>query len=277
MRRCGAAGAGRWLAALLALATAGCPQTADEYLAGIGGDPEADAAVDAGPDAAAPVGPRFLQARRIPIDGVAEPRGLAVADGRVFTTDRADDRLVALDPRTGAVVSATPLPARGARALAWLEGALYVGYADRLFRVRDGEATLLADDLDDLVGLGVSDDGLVTAEARRLFVRVGARMAPLFEVTLDRDAGPLARFGSDYLMYAESPRLDGATFSVRLDVLDALSPSRAERRGTVELPVDVGRVTGLAADGGFLYLVGAGYGGDVGQLVEIALAPEPGR
>lgn len=261
---------------LLALCTAGCPQPADHYLDGVGAG-DAGLTADSAADVAQAVGPRVLGVRRVPLADVAEPRGLAVAGERIYTTDRLDDRLVALDRATGALVSATPLPDRGARALAWHEGALHIGYADRLYR-RDGDDdALVVDALRNLTGLGATADGLVTGEGDKLYVRTGDRLAPVLEVGLPRPASQLARYGADYLMYLHSPRLDGETFAVRLEVLDALSPSRATLRGTIEVPADFGIVTGLAAEGDRLYLVGAGYGEDVGHLVEVTLAREPGR
>jgi hypothetical protein len=264
----------RWLALLALWTTTGCPQTADEYLAKV--DEVADAAVDAAPDAAVPVGPRVGAVTRVPLGDVVEPRGLAVSGDHVWTTDRLDDRLVELEATSGAVLASTPLPARGARALAWFDGAVYVGYADRLYRM-DTPPVLVTDAIDGLVGLTAADAGLVTAEGSQLYVRSGARMAPVLELSLGRSGAPLARYRSDYLMYDESPRLDGVTFAVRLDVVDALSPSRAEVRGGVDVPADLGIVTGVAVDGDRLYLVGAGYGEDARRLVSIALTPEAGR
>ena len=264
--------------ALALLWLAGCAQPAEDYLAEANGAPfEADAGpgADASP-AATPVGPTVLGARSIPLTDVAEPRGLAVHGDHLWTTDRADDRLVEFD-LDGRQVSATPLPARGARALAWHDDALFVGYADRLYRLDGDAAVLVAEGLRDLQGLTTGERGLVSAEGDHLNVRAAPRFATVLEIDLDGAPGPLTRFGADYLLYDRSPRTDGVTFSARFTVADASSPSRATPRGTVDLPADLGRVTSVAAEGGTLYLVGAGYGGDLGRVVALDLAPEPGR
>jgi hypothetical protein len=266
----------RWLSLLLCALPLGCAQPADSWLEGIDpADASALATPDAGPDAAPPVGPQAQLEETRPLDVPSEPRGLAWDGDYLWTTDRADDRLLRLD-LDGTINSSWPLPERGARALTWHAGALYVGYAASIYRFENNIYEPLAETRE-LTGIATGVDGLISAQSDGLFVRHDENLAPRLELSYAASPGPLVRFGDDYLIYSHSPRLDGDRFTPQLIVADATGANRAEIRGAIELPLDTGRVTGMTLDGDRLWLIGAGYGSESYQLTAWTLTPEIGR
>jgi hypothetical protein len=265
----------RWLP-LICLLPLGCAQPADAWLEGIEVRADADVTTtDAGPDAAIPVGPQAQLEETRALEVPTEPRGLAWDGESLWTTDRADDRLLRLDP-DGAVAASWPLPERGARALTWHAGALYLGFASSIYRFEDDAYAPLAETRE-LAGIATSTDGLISAQSDGLFLRHDENLAPRLELSYAASAGPLVRFGDDYLIYSHSPRLDGDRFTPQLVVADATGANTAEIRGAIELPFDTGRVTGMALDGDRLWLIGAGYGSASYQLTAWTLTPEIGR
>lgn len=265
------------LGLLLSLQTA-CVMSADDYLKERPRhlpDAEVDAEV---PDAALPVGPVVTDLRRIPVASVVEPRGLAHDGQHLFTIDRADDTLVRLDPASGAELDRMLLPLSGAIDLAALgTDTLLVAYVDTVFRWEIDAFTHVDGSFSELAGLTATADAVVTVQGSGLYVRERDSLASQLQLDYRGPSGPLVRLGADYLVYERSPRLDGVVFAARFTLADALSPTTAEVRGSVDLPVDVAHMTGAALLGDTLWLVGSGQGADVGQVVVVTLSPEPGR
>jgi hypothetical protein len=266
------------LLALVAQA-GGCSRSANDY---INSRPRRlpDAELDAaGPEAGAGrIGPEVVDVRRVAIASVEEARGLAHDGRHLFTTDRGDDTLVRLDPESGAELGRVALPARGAIGLTALaEDTLLVAYPDTLFRV-EGERFTRVDGLfSEVAGVVATADAVITVQGSSIYVRERDTIAARLQLEYRGEPGPLVRLGADYLIYDQSPRLDGVTFAARFTVADALSLTSAAERGAVDLPVDVARVTGVAALGDVLWLLGSGQGTDAGQVLMLTLSLEPGR
>ncbi len=263
-----------------ALGASGCAQSSDEWLAAI--EPTADAAP---PDDPADAGGPSVVAERaapIPLPTVGAPRGLAIGADTGWTTDRDDDTLVAFDRFTGAERGRWPLPARGSPALALWEGALYLGFDDAIWRVPvEPLSAVQAEAIEPvdvavrgLVGLALDGDGLVSAESDGLVRRDGARLAPRLSLRTAASPGRLVRRANRYLMLDSTPRAPGGAFSVVLRWLDATQSSGADTLGRLALPVDVSHCTGLAVADAQLFVLGAGYGEDVGQIVPLSLMGE---
>ncbi len=200
------------------------------------------------------------------------PSGLAYDGTSLWVGDRTTQQLYKLDPINGNVRATYPLPANGLVAMTFAQGSLILAFQDKsVYRVAPdtGSGNAYTQSLT-IKGLAYDGTHMITWEDSSLKRREPATFSPIYVTSISTGNNGLAYSEGNFFV-ADTPTTNGSRFSVSVKVLDATRLSNAELKRQINLPLDASIITGLAAHGNILWVLGDGYGSDADKISRVEL------